>query len=589
MKDFKRLFDIPYYQASSFPKQDALNEKVNGQWRAYSIQEVITRMNQVSSALLQMGLQKGDTVAIISNNRPEWNFLDLGMMQIGVVNVPVYPTISEEDYKYIFRDAAVKLAFVSSEDLYQKVTRIRPEIPTLQEVFTFEEVPGALHFREFLAKEKVVSDGGRIEAASASISEQDLACLIYTSGTTGFPKGVMLSHRNVVENIKGSAPYVPVGPAHRALSFLPLNHSFEKLIIYLYLAFGVSVYYAESIDTIGDNLKEVQPHVFTAVPRLLEKVFEKIMTTGLALKGIKRALFFWALHLGEKFDTQQKGSLWYRLQLALANKLVFSKWRQALGGRVICIVSGAAPLQPRLARIFWAGQIKVLEGYGLTETSPVVAVNHVVPSETLFGTVGKPIDNVEVKVADDGELLFRGPNIMLGYYHHPEQTREAIDPDGWLHSGDIGAVLPGGFLKITDRKKELFKTSGGKYVAPQVVENKLKESFLIEQAMVLGDGQKFVAALLVPSMPNLQKWCQSNGVTWTTGEAMMHDPRVIQRISEVVEEKNAGLSHVEQVKKFELIHDEWTPQNGILTPTMKLKRKVLLEKYHDLVAKIYMP
>lgn len=587
MNNFTRLFDIPYYELANFPKEDCLCNKVNGEWKKYSTQNVIDKMNEVSSALLQLGFTKGDKIAIVSNNRPEWNFLDFGMMQIGVINVPVYPTISEDDYKYIFNDAQVKLVFVSDEFLFQKVNQIKSFVPSITEIYSFNKISGVKNVEDFLALAKVDDDMNKIESAKYDVGENDLSCLIYTSGTTGFPKGVMLSHRNVVENLKAAKPFVPVGKDHRALSFLPLNHSFEKLIVYLYMMCGVSIYYAESIETIGDNLKEIKPHVFTAVPRLLEKVFEKIMNTGMGLKGIKRALFFWAIRVGEKFDTQQAGSLWYRLQLAITNKLIFSKWRAALGGNVICIVSGSAPLQPRLARMFWAGQIKVLEGYGLTETSPVISVNHVEPKETFFGSVGLPLPNVEVKIADDGELLFKGPNIMLGYYNKPVETREVFDEEGWFHSGDIGEIIPGGFLKITDRKKELFKTSGGKYVAPQVVENKLKESFLIEQAMIVGAEKKFVSALIVPSIINLKKWCAANNIAYTTDEAMMKNEKVRAEIRKIIDEKNKTLGHVEQVKKFTLVHDEWTPQNDMLTPTMKLKRKPLLAKYKGEIERIY--
>lgn len=586
MDDFFRLFDIPYYQLQKFGKPDALAAKENSNWKKYSSQDFVTQMNLVSAAALQNGLKPGDTIAMVSGNRPEWNFVDMGMMQMGVVNVPVYPTISEDDYIYIFNDAEVKMVFVSNEELHAKVMAIKSKVPSLQKIISFNPIKGVLSFSDFIAVNANEDVLEKIKSISESIHENDLACLIYTSGTTGFPKGVMLSHKNVVSNIKNSAAYVPVGLGDVALSFLPLNHSFEKMVTYLYMAHGVSIYYSEHLDNLGEIIKEVKPNVFTAVPRLIEKVFEKIMSKGMELHGLKKALFFWAVSLGEKFDTQNNFSLWYRLQLAIANKLIFSKWREALGNNLKLIVSGAAALQPRINRIFWSAKIPILEGYGLTETSPVISVNHLNPAETKIGTVGMPIDHVHVKIADDGEILFKGDNVMLGYFKKPDATNEMIDSQGWLHTGDVGEIS-NGYLKITDRKKELFKTSGGKYVAPQTIENKLKESYLIEQAMVIGDQQKFVTALIVLSADNLKSWCTKNNIVFTTIKDMIKHKLVLQKVEEVIAEKNNSLGHVEQIKKFQLVADEWTPQNGFLTPTMKLKRKLLINHYAKEIELMY--
>ena len=586
MNDFTRLFELPYYQQAKYPNANCLNEKVNGAWRSVSTQELIDNMNRVSLALLASGIKKGDSVSIISNNCPQWNFVDLGIMQTGAVTVPIYPTISDEDYVFIMNNAETKLLFVSSQDLYSRIKNLQARIPSLKEILPFNEFPNAPNWSEFLKRGESV-EANRLKESRDAVTEKDVSCMIYTSGTTGFPKGVMLSHFNICENLKSVTNVLPINETHRALSFLPLNHVFEKLVIYAYLMKGVSVYYAESTDTIGENIREVKPQFFTCVPRLLEKVYERIVAKGLELKGMKRALFFWALSLGEKWDNQKDLGWWYNSQLKIARKLIFSKWLEALGGNVFAIVSGSAPLSPKLGRIFTSAGIVIMEGYGLTETSPVVTVNRFNLKENMLGTVGPVVPGVEVKIAEDGEILARGNNIMVGYHKLPEETAKVVDKDRWFHTGDIGEWVEGKFLKITDRKKELFKTSGGKYVAPQPIENKFKESDFIEQMMVIGDNKKFVSALIVPSFPQLKAWSEKNGIPFSSPQQLVRDPKIIEKYQEVTDEKNTNFGHTEQIKKFRLVPEEWTIQGGQLTPTMKLKRKVILEKYRDLVEGIY--
>lgn len=584
--DIKRLFDIPAYQKNHYPKDDALCCKANGEWRKYSIDAVINMSNRAGRAFVGMGLKKDEKIAIISNNRPEWNFVDYGAMQAGLVNVPVYPTISEEDYVFIFNDAQVKVVFVSNGEMLQKVNNIRLRVPSIQAIYTFDKLFDATHWEEFLKHGDNVNQS-QLDAISGLVDEQDVATIIYTSGTTGTPKGVMLTHRNVIADIVGAKPIMPVNETHRALSFLPLNHSFEKLIVYLYMAYGLSVYYAESMDTIGDNLREVKPHIFTAVPRLLEKVYERIVNKGLELKGIKRALFFWALRLGEQWDNQHPPGGLYMPQLNLARKLVFSKWREALGGNVMMIVTGAAPMQQKLSRIFTAAGIVIMEGYGLTETAPAVCVNRYNLDENKIGSIGKPLHGVQVKIAEDGEILVKGDIVMKGYYNRPDLTAEVIDADGWFHTGDIGEQDNDGFFKITDRKKELFKTSGGKYVAPQPIENKLKESMLIEQAMVVGNARKYVGALVVPSISNLTAWCEKHNMKFDSVDKMLASENVKQEIKKVIDEANQSFAQVEQVKRFALLPNEWTVQTGELTPTLKPKRKIIEKKFEKEIEAMY--
>ncbi len=569
-----------------------LAAKEAGQWRKYSTAEVKSIVDNLSAGLLSLGIGGGDMtpegrdkVAILCKNRPEWIMLDLAVQQIGAMLVPVYPTINVNELEFVMSDAQVKLAFVNDEDLYLKMLSLKERVPSLREIFTFEHVQNAKHWKEVtaLSTPQLIE---QIKPISDKITYEDLATIIYTSGTTGTPKGVMLSHRNILSNVVACIPCFPPDDDLRSLSFLPLNHIFERMVSYLYLFRGTSIYYAESLDTIADNLKDVKPKMFTTVPRLLEKVYDRIMQKGNELKGTKKKLFFWAHSLAEKFEINKNQGLWYNLQLSIANKLIFSKWREGLGGNLLCIVTGGAACQVRLIRIFTAARIPIMEGYGLTETSPVISVNRYQENGRAFGTVGPLIDGVEVKIAEDGEILCKGPNVMMGYYKRPDLTAQDIQ-NGWYHTGDIGVLNENNFLKITDRKKELFKTSGGKYVAPLAIENKLKESPFVEQVMILGADKKFVSALIVPSFPNLQDWARKNNIIGSSNEDLLLNAKVTDMFKELVESFNKYFNHVEQVKKFELLANEWSVDTGELTPKMSLKRKVVMEKYRDSVERIY--
>jgi long-chain acyl-CoA synthetase len=581
-----RLFDILYSYHQRFPKPDCLAKKENGKWVTYSTQDFIDYSENLALGLIALGVQREDKIAIISNNRPEWNFTDMGIQMSGAVSIPIYPTISENDLKFILNDAEVKLVFVSNEELFQKIKSLLPHAPSVKDIYTFDNIAGAKHYTDLMELGKKSNDKEKLQTIKSSIKESDLVTILYTSGTTGTPKGVMLSHNNIFSNVYAVRNLPPIDHTCRALSFLPLNHIYERMLNYMYMYLGVSIYYAESLDTIGDNLREIKPHVFSCVPRLLEKVYDKIVTKGNELKGIKRKLFLWALKLAEQYELSGKG-LWYNFQLKLANKIIFSKWREALGGNVRAAVSGGAALNPRLARIFWSAQIPVLEGYGLTETSPVIAVNNLRPGGMKFGTVGEVIEGVEVKIADDGEILCKGPNVMLGYYKRPDLTAEVIDKDGWFHTGDIGIIEDGKFLKITDRKKEIFKTSGGKYIAPQMIENKLKEIPLVEQAMVIGENHNFAAALIVPSFAKIKEMYAKQGKQYPGNEEAIKNPEIISLIHEGIEQINKSLARYETIKKFELLPREWTIERGEMTPKLSLKRKVILEANKKLVEKIY--
>ena len=580
----KTISDFYYYQLANKPKKDAFTQKENGKWHSLSSDEFITCAKKLSSGLIQIGIKTGDRVAIISNNRTEWHLADLALQQLGVVTVPIYPNITEADYEYILNDCGAKAVFISSQDIVTKIESIKNNVSSLEHLYTFDKVVNAKHYSELLINE---SDDGVIEAKRNILNADDVATLIYTSGTTGNPKGVMLSHQNLVSNVLASEDRLPIGDDQRALSFLPLCHVFERMLDYLYIYRSVSIYYAESIETIGDNIKEVKPNMFATVPRLLEKVYDKIVAKGSELSGLKKGLFFWALELGLKYDPNKSGGAWYNFQLKIANKLIFSKWREALGGNIKALVSGGAALQPRLARVFTAAQIPVLEGYGLSETSPVIAVNCLLPEGTMIGTVGKPLSNLDVKIAEDGEILVKGPSIMKGYYNKPDLTAEVINSDGYFHTGDIGELVDGKYLKITDRKKEIFKTSGGKYIAPQVMENKFKESRFIEQVMVVGEGEKMPAAIIQPEFIFLKEWCKRKKIDCSTNEEMVCNERVVARITKEIEELNEGFSNYEQIKKFEIVGTQWGIDSGELTPTLKLKRKNILAKYQDLYQKIY--
>ena len=590
----KRLFDAVAHQLENFPKNDMLAAKENGKWKTYSTQQVADTVNKLSAGLVSLGVkandftpESSDKIAIISNNRPEWVFTDLAVQQVGGILVPVYPTTNPNELAFILNDAAVKFIFVSSEDLLLKVQSIIDKVPSIQGIYTFDTIAGAKHWTEVtaLATDVLLEE---VEAIKQSVPAEQLATIIYTSGTTGTPKGVMLSHSNIYTNVQFSKKSFPFNdaPESKVLSFLPLNHIFEKTCTYIYLYSGISIYYAESLETIGDNLKEIKPNGFTTVPRLLEKVFEKIMAKGSELTGTKRKLFFWAVDLAEKYDNRVSGGAWYNFQLAIANKLIFSKWREALGGNISFIITGGAACQVKLLRIFNAAGVPVYEGYGPTENSPVICVNRQEKGGTKFGTVGPPIEGIQVKLAEDGEIMVTGPCVMKGYYKRPDLTAETMK-DEWLLTGDIGVWDEGKFLKITDRKKELFKTSGGKYVAPQPIENKLKESPFVEQVMVVGSERKFVGALIVPSFATLKEWMREKGIPYTTNEDVIHHPKVLELYRELVESFNKFFNHVEQIKKFELLPREWTVDTGEMTPKLSLKRKVVNEKFKDAIERIY--
>lgn len=581
-----RLFDLLHNLLTMPLKEDALAAKEKGIWRKYSTKEYVDTVNNLSYAFLDAGIKPGDKIGLVSNNRPEWNFIDYACLQTGAINTPLYPTISEHDLRHIIADADIKYFFVSNEAMYQKIKPCT-EGSSIREIFSIEPVKGLRSLADLLTLGKEKPCEKQLEEVKASIKPMDLATLIYTSGTTGNPKGVMLSHNNFISNVEATKNLCPFRPEWRALSFLPLNHVYERMLSYLYISRGMSVYYAESIDTIGDNLKEVKPQVFVTVPRLLEKVYDKIVATGSNLSGIKKAMFFWALNLGLRYKQHGENGWFYEKQLALANKLVFAKWRQALGGNIVGIVSGGSALQPRLARVFHAAKIKVLEGYGLTETSPVIAVNNYDDKNIKIGTVGPVLNNVKVKFGEDGEILVKGPNVMMGYYKQPELTAEAIDPDGWFHTGDIGVLEDGRFLKITDRKKEMFKTSGGKYITPQITENKLKESHFIEQVMVIGENEKFPAAFIVPAFAYLKEWCARHKIDFVSNEAIVKNKEVHDRIMREVEAANANLAQYEKIKKIALLPKEWSVERGEMTPKLSLKRKVILESNKEAYHSIY--
>lgn len=585
MADITRVFDLLTHSLENYRKDDMVAAKRDGRWVKYSTESFIGQVNMLSLGLIAKGVKKDDKVAIMSPNRPEWNICDFGIIQIGAAVVPMYPTLAESDIKFIILDADVKIVFVSDLQLYNKLNKVRTEEDIAFEIFSFDKIDEVPHWSDLLKPGDDTSFQD-LDVYRQAIGPDDLLTLIYTSGTTGTPKGVMLTHDNLISNFKASSILYPKG-FKRALSFLPLSHIFERMVLYMYFYLGISVYYAQSIDTIVADLSEVRPHGFTTVPRLLEKVYDRIVTKGSELTGIKKQLFFWALNLGLRYELNGANGFWYEFQLKIANILIFKKWREALGGNILALVSGGAALQPRLARVFRAAGMPVLEGYGLTETSPVIAVNGLGPDESKFTTVGKPISGVEIKIAEDGEILCKGPNIMKGYYNRPDLSAEIIDKDGYLHTGDIGEMVDGKFLRITDRKKEIFKTAGGKYIAPQILENKFKESPYIEQVIVIGENERFPAALVLPDFSALKGWCERNNITYSTNKEMIRDQRIIDKIQSVIDHFNQNFGHWEQVKKFELLSEEWSIDGGELTPKLSLKRKVILEKYKVQVENIY--
>lgn len=581
-----RLFDLLDYQKNTNPLTVSLAYKEDGKWKTYNTDEFIENVNNVSKGLLELGLKKDDKVGIVSNNRPEWNFIDLGLQQIGAVSVPMYPTITPKDYRYIFEDSELKYVFASDLVLCNKVKEAAEGLSTFKGLYSFDVVDGVSHWTEVLNLGK--SKETDLTPHKASVHSDDLLTLIYTSGTTGNPKGVMLTHNNILSNTLSVSDNLPTDlDLKKSLSFLPLCHIFERTCVNFYFYRGISIYYAESLEKIGDNLKEVNPDMFTTVPRLLEKIYDKIVGKGMELKGVKRALFFWALKLGLQFDLQHDKGAWYNFQLKMANKIIFSKWREAVGGNIKLIASGGAALQPRLATIFWSAQIPVLEAYGLTETSPGISFNRFNKEDIRIGTVGPIMPGVQVKIAEDGEILAKGPNIMKGYYKKPEQTAEVIDAEGWFHTGDIGVFVEGRFLKITDRKKEMFKTSGGKYIAPQIIENKLKESILIEQAMVVGNGQKFPAALLVPNFEALKDWAQHKNIPYTSDQQMVQNPVIIEKIQTELDKANHEFAQWEKIKNFVIMPNLWTVEAGELTAKLSLKRKIIEANYAKEIESLY--
>ncbi|HLW15020.1 MAG TPA: long-chain fatty acid--CoA ligase [Flavobacteriaceae bacterium] len=590
MTTIKRLFDFPYYQLKNSPLEKAIVSKVNGKWEAISTQEYIDQSNQLSRALLRMGVEPNDKIAVIStNNRTEWNICDIGIMQVGAQNVPIYPTISEKEFAYVLNHSESKYCFISDKEVYDKVMSIADQVPSLKAIYTFNEVEGAKNWKEVIEKGVDKSNQDEVEARKDAINENDQATLIYTSGTTGKPKGVMLSHKNIASNALNSSERLPLDGSseQRGLSFLPLCHVYERMLVYLYQYSGTSIYYAESIEAISDNLKEVKPHVMSAVPRLLEKVYDKIITTGSELSPPLKAIFFWAVSVAEKWEPYDKNGAWYGFKLKIAQKLIFKKWKEALGGNLKAVASGAAPLQPRLARIYNAAGIPIMEGYGLTETSPVIAVNDMRNGGFRIGTVGKLLKDTEVKIADDGEILVKGPQVMLGYYKDEELTKSVMTGE-FFHTEDIGEIDKDGFLKITDRKKQIFKTSGGKYVAPQIVENSIKQSRFIEHIMVIGEGEKMPTALIQPNFEFIRDWAKLKNLSiGSSNEEIAKNKQVFDRIAEDIALYNKEFGNWEQVKDFRLTPDEWTIEGGQLTPTLKTRRKIVKNIYKDLYKELY--
>lgn len=585
----KRLFDIPHYALENFPKTDMFVTKYQGEWKKTSTQEFINEGNKISRGLLKLGIKPGDKIALITtNSRTEWAIMDFGLSQIGVVSVPVYPSISPEDYEFIFNNAEIQYCFVSDKELLNKVMKVKHNIPTLQGIFTFDTVSGAANWREILDLGEDDSTQIEVEDLSNAINAEDLATIIYTSGTTGRPKGVMLTHHNIVSNVLGSVPRIPKKKSldykdTRVLSFLPICHIFERMLFYLFQYNGFSVYFAESIDKMGENVKEVKPHYMSVVPRLVEKVYDKIYNTGSSAGGLKSKIFFWALNLISKKKEVSKPS---GLQQIIADKLVFSKWREGLGGEIITLVSGSAALSTRLNLMFQNAGIPILEGYGLTETSPVISVNSV--NKMKIGTVGPPLDNLQVKIQEDGEITVKGPSVFKGYFKNEEMTKEAFTDDGFFKTGDIGHIDSEGFLQITDRKKEMFKTSGGKYIAPQTIENLAKASKFIEQIMVVGDGEKMPCALVQPDFEFAKNWAMRNNLNiGSTPAEIAKSPELKARIEKEIDGINEHLGNWEKIKKIELTPEVWGIDGGLLTPTLKLKRKAIKEKFIDLYNKMY--
>ncbi|MFA8433608.1 MAG: long-chain fatty acid--CoA ligase [Marinifilaceae bacterium] len=586
----QRIFDLLDNYRVKFPdKLDAFAQKLKGKWVKYSSEEYIRNANLISYALLKLGITKGDKIISISNNRPEWNFVDMAMAQIGAIHVPLYPNISRKNYKYIIEHCEPVAIFISHDEMFQKLAPLLQKETSIKHIYSFNQIEGAPYWKKLLdvGLEAESEYSEKLRKIKDSILPNDLCTIIYTSGTTGNPKGVMLSHHNFISNVKASADFLVLNSSHKVMSFLPINHVYERMANYQYQIKGIGIYYAESMDTIGENLREVKPHGFATVPRLLEKVYDKIMAKGKQLPPIKRSLFMWAVNLGKRYELNRANGWWYEFQLKIARKLVFQKWQEALGGNIKFMCSGGAALQVRLEKLFWAAGIPVQEGYGLTETSPIIAANRNEWPDVCFGTVGPVLEGVSVKIAQDGEILVKGPNVMMGYFKNPKLTSKAIDEEGWFHTGDIGCMVQERFLKITDRKKEMFKTSGGIYIAPQVIENKLKESPFIDQLMVVGESRRFPAAIISPDFEFLKEYCKIKHLTYKDEKHIILNQRIMNRIMEEVKKANMSLDQPKKIKSIRLVSETWTPEGGELSPTLKLKRKVLTKKYNRLIDDIY--
>lgn len=588
-KNVTRTFDVLDRILMELPRPDALGGKNGNDWYVYSTAEYVEKSHQLALGLMAMGLKKGDKVATVTNNRPEWNFADMGMAMTGIVHVPIYPTIGEEEYSYILEHAEIKMLFVGDKKLFEKLSPIVARLPEITHVYSFEEIEGVPYFEELLqlGKSHKAELSEQLERIKKEVDPEDLATIIYTSGTTGVPKGVMLTHTNLVSNFLEHSKMHHLGKDHRVISFLPLCHVYERSVNYHFQYKGMGVYYVGNLGQIVAAIKEIKPHMFNSVPRLLERVYDGFVSKGKELKGIKKLIYFWALNLTRHFEYNKKYNLFLKIRIKIADKLIYSKWRAALGNNIVYIVSGGAALQPRIARVLGMAGMLNLEGYGLTETSPVIAVNNPETKAMKIGTVGEVLSNVQLKFADDGEILCKGPGVMKGYYKAPDLTAEVIDEDGWFHTGDIGILEDGKYLKITDRKKEMFKLSGGKYIAPQMIENKLKASFFIEQIMVIGAGEKFASALISPNFSYLHEWCSHRKILFQDNEELIHNTEVLAQLQKEVAAINKTLGEHEEIKRFRLVSDEWTPQTGELSPTLKLKRNYVVAKYKSIIDEIY--
>ena len=586
--EITRVFDILELYKTTYKKEDVLSAKENKQWKKYSSDDLITKTNSVSYGLMSLGLTDKDKVAIISNNRPEWNFCDYGCQQANLVTVPIFPTISNTDLTFILNHGEVTTIFISDKSIYTKLVAIEKEIPNVKHIISFNPIDGVMSFADFIKLGEQNANPQKLAETKKAILPSNLLTILYTSGTTGTPKGVMITHHNLVSNVTACQGFAPFQSTWKALSFLPLNHVYERMVSTLYLYKGISIYYAEGLETIGDNLKEIKPQIFVSVPRLIERVYEKITATGEKLTGFKRKIFDWSMRIANTYELNNKNSLWYKIQHKIADKLVFSKWREAVGGNLVCIASGGAALNPKLERIFLCANIVCLQGYGLTETCVVVSVNRYGEDNIRIGTCGPVISGVDVKIAEeDGEILVKGPNLMMGYFKNPEATAEVMDSEGWFHTGDVGTFIEGRFLKITDRKKEIFKTSSGKYIAPLMIENKIKECRFVEQSMVVGENQKFASAIIVPSFVNFKEYCKDHNITWTNNEEMSSHEELKKLINNHVKVMNKSLAPYEQLKRVGILSKEWSIEGGELTPKMSLKRKIIKEKNIDAINKIF--